>query len=469
MTDPTVYDPFDLFEYAPISLWEEDYSGIKRSFDRLRAQGVSDLAAYLDLHPSLIGECMQQIVVRRVNLETLKMFGAASQTELLTNLHNIFRTEMQQHFRAELLTLWAGEQSWAGEGVNHTLAGDALDILLHWRILPGAEENWERVLVTIDNITARKQAERRLRDLFEAAPISLWEEDYRDLKVFFDALRSQGVEDLAGYLVEHPEVVQECMARIRVLDVNQKTLALFGAESKRHLLDHLDTIFRGEMRAHFAEELLDLWQGRLAYTREGVNYALDGSPLQVQLDLRIMPGHAGDFGWVLVAIQDITARKKAEDYLYYLGTHDVLTGLHNRAYFQEALGRLQQGSELVSVIVADLNELKHANDSFGHEAGDNLIRRAAEVLRSAIADEGIIARVGGDEFIVLLPGINDEGVQKQVQAIRSMAELNNRFYRKPKLSFALGTATTRGDELESAVRRADDAMYKDKQHAHRRQ
>ena len=89
----------------------------------------------------LVGVCMQQMVVRRVNQETLTMFGAGSQEELLANLHNIFRAEMQPHFRAELLSLWAGERSWAGEGVNHTLAGDALDILLHWRILPGAEES----------------------------------------------------------------------------------------------------------------------------------------------------------------------------------------------------------------------------------------------------------------------------------------------------------------------------------------
>jgi diguanylate cyclase (GGDEF)-like protein len=455
----------DLFEYAPISLWEEDFSGIKRSFDRLRAQGVHDLAQHLDRHPELVGACMQQMVVRRVNQETLTMFGAGSQEELLANLHNIFRAEMQPHFRAELLALWAGERSWAGEGVNHTLAGDALDILLHWRILPGAEESWARVLVTIENITARKRAERRLRDLFEAAPISLWEEDYSALYRYFADLRQQGVEDLAVFLTAHPEAVVHCMTLIRVTDANQKTLDLLGAESKTQLFANLDRVFRDEMRAHFEQELLDLWQGHLAYTREGVNYTLHGAALNIQLDLRVMPGHERDFGWVLVALQDITARKKAEEYLYYLGTHDVLTGLHNRAYFQETLLRLQRMEAApVSVIVADLNNLKYVNDNFGHEAGDKLLRRAAEVLKAGCPANAIIARIGGDEFVLLLPDADATVAESTVQRIRALIEVNNRFYRGAVLSIALGATTSAPDlPLERAIRAADDAMYQDKQ------
>ncbi|MBK9209231.1 MAG: GGDEF domain-containing protein [Anaerolineales bacterium] len=94
-----------------------------------------------------------------------------------------------------------------------------------------------------------------------------------------------------------------------------------------------------------------------------------------------MPGYEENFGWVLVSIQDITARKKAEEYLRYLGTRDVMTGLYNRGYFEEMLVKLEkERKEPVSVIIADLNNLKRTNDSLGHQAGDKLIRRAAEVL-----------------------------------------------------------------------------------------
>ncbi len=139
---------------------------------------------------------------------------------------------------------------------------------------------------------------------------------------------------------------------------------LLYAQSKAPPAANFQHIFRDEMQAHFEQELVDLWLGKLAYTREGINYALTGEPVNVQLDLRVMPGHEHDLSWVLVAVQDITARKKAEEYLYYLGTHDVLTGLFNRTYFQETLLRLpNQCNDPISIIVGDVNGLKRVNDS----------------------------------------------------------------------------------------------------------
>ncbi len=92
--------------------------------------------------------------------------------------------------------------------------------------------------------------------------------------------------------------------------------------------------------------------------------------------------------------------KKAEEYLDHLGTDDVLTGLYNRADFQERLLHLEnERQDPVSIILADLNDLKQTNHC-GHDAGDNLIRRAGEVLRASFDDETLVARIGGDEFIV---------------------------------------------------------------------
>ncbi len=465
-----IEEPYPLFEHAPISLWVQDFGGIRRLFNQVRAQGVDDLGAYLETQPGFVATCMQQIAVRDVNLETVRMFGAESKEHLLANLDRVLRDGMSHHFRDELLALWHGASSWSGEGVNYALDGSPLDILLHWRILPGHEATWDRVLVTIENITERKRAEQRLHHLFEASPISLWEEDYRALKRFFDDLRAQGVDDLRAYLDAHPEAVEACMELIRVLDVNQKTLDLFGAESKTHFLANLPRIFRDDMRTHFEQELLDLWQGRLAYAREGINYDLHGAPLNVQVDLRVMPGHEEDFAWVLVAIQDITARKKAEEYLYYLGTHDVMTGLYNRAYFQETMLRVQADrSDPITFIVADLNELKEANDTLGHEAGDNLIRRAAEVLKAAFDTDTVVARVGGDEFVVVLPHTPASAAEQAIGRIRSLLALNNKYYRGAPLSFALGVATRQpGQPLEAVLRQADDAMYRDKAASARR-
>src|SRR5205085_12588441 len=124
---------------------------------------------------------------------------------------------------------------------------------------------------------------------------------------------------------------------------------------------------------------------------------------------------------VLVSIEDITARKQAEDYLKYLGTHDVLTGLYNRAYFAEELARLGRGRRFpVSMIMADLNGLKEVNDSLGHAEGDKLIRRAAEVLQASVRAEDLVTRTGGDEFAIILPATTAEAAAEAVLRVQGV-------------------------------------------------
>ncbi len=181
MSNGMVGDHFaGLFEYAPVSLWEEDYSGIKTFMDSLRTSGVTDFARYLDEHPQEIENSIRRIQVKHVNRETLRMFGAASVPELILNLDKIFRDEMRAHFRSELMALWNGEKEWSGDGINYRLDGEPLHIRLHWRILPECESTWECVLVSIENITALKKAEMRFENLFMHAPISLWKRTTRD-------------------------------------------------------------------------------------------------------------------------------------------------------------------------------------------------------------------------------------------------------------------------------------------------
>lgn len=459
-----------LFELAPISLWEQDYSGIKQFLDGLRADGVNDLGKFLDEHPDEIDASLKLIKVTHVNRETLDMFGARDESELLANLDKMFRDEMHAHWRSELTALWNGEMQWSGDGVNYRLDGEALHIRLHWRILPECESNWECVLVSIENITALKKAESRFRDLFEYAPISLWEEDYGALKQAFDDLRARGVVDLKAHLASHPEAVRRFMSLIHVLDVNRKTLELFGASDKNALLANLDKVFRDEMGSHFAGELVDMWNGRTYYEREGVNYSLTGDPVNVNLHWTLMPGHENDFRWVLVALHDITARKKAEEYLRYLGTHDVMTGLYNRAFFEETLQHLEADhKDPVSFIIADLNGLKATNDTLGHHAGDKLIRRAAEVLKAGIENGYVAARIGGDEFIVIMMDANEQAAKDMIGRIESLVVVNNQYYREPELSLSLGMSTSQpGVSFERTIRLADDAMYYNKGLYHRR-
>jgi len=167
---------------------------------------------------------------------------------------------------------------------------------------------------------------------------------------------------------------------------------------------------------------------------------------------------------VLVALQDITARKKAEEYLRYLGTHDVMTGLYNRAYFDETLQRLEsERRDPISVIIIDLNNLKPTNDRYGHQVGDQLIRRTGEVLKASLDDSYIAARIGGDEFTLILPDADEQTANIMMDRVESLVVMNNKFYREPELSLSLGSATSEpGLQLEKVISMADNAMYDNK-------
>jgi len=171
---------------------------------------------------------------------------------------------------------------------------------------------------------------------------------------------------------------------------------------------------------------------------------------------------------VLVALTDITARKKAEAYLEYLGKHDVLTKLKNRSYYLDEIARIERkGPFPVTVIVLDLNNLKECNDTYGHAAGDALLRRTGEVLAKAVDPPCSAARVGGDEFVVLLPGLGMSAGQAIAEDIQKLIELNNQFYTGPRLSISMGLATREHlGSLADVLREADLAMYDDKRRYH---
>lgn len=183
-----------LFEFAPISMWEEDFSGIKRLLDNLRAREIKSLEAYIRTHPEFVDECVRQIVVLRVNRETLRLFKARSQEELLQNLSKVLRDEMHRHFENELLALWEEKESWSGEMINYTLTGEPVHVHMHLRILPEARESWNRVLIMLEDITSRVDLEnqivQRTRQLqetqrfsevvFELSPVAIVVTDAED-------------------------------------------------------------------------------------------------------------------------------------------------------------------------------------------------------------------------------------------------------------------------------------------------
>lgn len=460
------------FELSPIAMWLEDYSDIKKQFDIWREQGVQDLFSFLQEDESRILDCARKIKLLKVNSKTLELYQAKDFEHLCQNLHLVFKGDMIKSHIKELVALWNGETHFSNSAVNYTLTGDRLDIQLKGIVLPQHEHDLSLLLITTEDITPYTEAcrlEEKSRHLAEArfmySPTSLWVEDFSRIKTKLDNVRALGIEDFKTFLDVHSDFINECIKDIVIIDVNQATLDLFGAPNKDTLYKNMHKVFAQEMVKTFREQLIELWNGNIHHHREAINYALDGSIRHVLLQFSVFPDYQDDWGMVQVALTDITARKKAENYLEYLGKHDVLTKLYNRAFYTTEINRLERNMlRPVSCIFMDMNGLKELNDTLGHDVGDNLLQRMGNILNQLVQQTLYSAcRIGGDEFVVLLPGADEAALQNCLQSLQELLFVDNQFYSHQPLSLSTGYATNKdGERMEDMLKRADMIMYQEK-------
>ena len=155
-------------------------------------------------------------------------------------------------------------------------------------------------------------SEERYRRFFESSPISLWEEDFSEVKKYFEDLRSKGIEDLRQYFVEHPEELTQCANMVKVLNVNERTLNLYGVKSVEEIRGELRRIFTNNFEDSFREEIVALGEGKIRFESEFDNQTLTGDTKHVTLILNVIPGYEETLARVLVSIIDLTPQKQLE-------------------------------------------------------------------------------------------------------------------------------------------------------------
>lgn len=255
-------------------------------------------------------------------------------------------------------------------------------------------------------------------------------------------------------------------------NLNPAAARLFGmainSRDGRDFAELLGGSYGAEYRAHF-DAYRD--QGTLPIldiTREVLGRRADGSVFAMDLALSEM---RLDDGRMLIAVaRDISERKKAESQLRRLADHDPLTGLANRRRFEDELGRQlayrQRSGEPGAVLVLDLDNFKYVNDTLGHKAGDELISRVANVIGRRVRAADTLARIGGDEFAVLLRGtdlagarVAGEGVLEAIRREPFVLE-----GQRIRVTTSIGLATLGDEQLDAGevLARADQAMYQAK-------
>lgn len=163
---------------------------------------------------------------------------------------------------------------------------------------------------------------------------------------------------------------------------------------------------------------------------------------------------------VIGTIQDITDNKLKEAKILNLSFRDQLTGLYNRRFYEEELLRLDTEKNLpLTIFMGDINGLKLVNDSFGHDMGDQLIKKVAEVITKSCRSDAIISRIGGDEFVVLLPKADAFEAEQMLKRIKDLSLTEKVGSLCVSISFGYETKVCPDDSIKDIFKKAEDQMY----------
>lgn len=369
-----------------------------------------------------------------------------------------------------------------------------LQAVFHYRLVgepPVWVEEWvaynakrKRYESLIQNITPWKEQEsaflleqRTIRQLFEASPIPLWEEDFSALKFYVDTLLARGVKNLEKYLDAHQEEVAGVVRKLRIVEINASALALCGVKNKGELIKNLRRWIDPYAFSKYREYLLAIARGTRALEWEEISRNFAGDPIHVRYKLQVVPGYEKSFARVVGMVIDVTRSKALEELMAYQATHDPLTGLLNRtAFLEEAQGLLadqRKKGKHFALFFVDLDGFKKVNDAFGHQVGDELLRLFAHRLGKTMRQTDFLVRFGGDEFLLLQREIGHPRDTRRIERLlqEAVAEefVVQRF--RIKLSLSVGIAICPDDarSLEDLIRIADRRMYQAKEAKHRLQ
>jgi diguanylate cyclase (GGDEF)-like protein/PAS domain S-box-containing protein len=296
---------------------------------------------------------------------------------------------------------------------------------------------------------ALQEAHRRLEEIIEFLPDATF------------------VIDCAGKVIAWNKSMEEMtgIPKAEMIGRGDYDYALPFYGKRRPILIDLALMPSSEFEKYKQEYEVIAWRGDTLYSETYVPKTYGGRGAYLWASAAKLRDAAGNVIGAIETIRNITERKRFEEQLKYYSLHDQLTGLYNRALFEEELKRLGGGREYpVTIISADLDNLKLINDTLGHDKGDLLLRAAAEVMKKSLRASDILARVGGDEFVVILPRTGAETVNEILKRISSHISSHNRQNPQLPLSISLGWSTAEDESklLEDVYGEADDLMYRDK-------
>ncbi len=277
-----------LFEHAPVSIWEEDFSAVMQYTDNLRDAGVLDFSTYFAAHPEEVAECAARVKIVDVNRSTLEMYQAESKRQLLADLSKVLGPDSLTAFKEELLALIRGDLIFETEIINYTLRHKKLVVFVRLTVAPGYEQTWSKVFVGISDITERRQAEAALaaeRDLLQALMDNI------------------------------PDTIYFKDTSSRFTRINRAQVNVLGVTRAEEAIGKTDLDFQNpDLAQSFYEEEQGLVQtGKSVINRIEFNPTPDGQPRWFSTTKVPIKDGAGRVISIVGVSHDITKRKQAEE------------------------------------------------------------------------------------------------------------------------------------------------------------
>ena len=414
----------------------EDITERKRLGDELRLKSL--VLDQLEEHITITDLNGVITYVNRVQTDVL----AYTPQEIVGKKTDVFGEDPAKGAsQKEILEQTLANGSWQGEVVNYTSEGRELIMDCRTQVVSDEDGNPVALGGIAMDITERKIMEQAL---------------YNEKEQFRTTLLSVGDGVIAT----------DAQGNVTVLNaVAEELTGWRQADASGKPLDEVFNIineFTGDKMDNPVSKVLSSGEV-FELSNHTLLLAPDGTGRYIEDSAAPIKNAQGNITGVVLVFRDVTDKKTKQQEIEFLSFHDQLTGLHNRRYYEQEVQRLDEEKYYpITLVMADVNGLKLTNDAFGHDAGDLLLQRIAEILKRECRSRDIVARIGGDEFVLLLPQTdakNAETIIARINAAIAREKIDNLV-----LSISIGYAVK--DDAAVGMNEifmiAEDAMYRNK-------
>ena len=424
-----------LFESSEVAIWNMGFIRVYEKLQELRQRGVTNLRQAIEQNPRLLTELVSGTTVIQVNDALLRLFAAPSKEEFIKYREKLLTPEIVKAFVDSYCAIWDGKKQFRTEVRVQLLNGQEKTIYCYMPI-PEHKDDYKSIPVSLLDISDLKQAEERINTLSQAleqSPVSVLITDPQGgieyVNSTFEKVTGYTASEVKG---QNPNILKASDSNSDEYKNLWKTITTGGS-----------------------------WKGEFQNRKKNGDLFWESAHIAPVVD------DSGTIRHYLAVKEDITHQKEQEQRILYQAHYDSLTDLPNRFLSLDRLSQLIKEAERddhkVAVIFLDLDDFKKVNDTIGHDAGDQLLIQAAQSLKEAVRDGDTIGRLGGDEFIMLLGGVDD------VMDARAAAENLLDIFRKPfkvdgrdlilGASIGISIYPDDGTSTIELLRCADTAMY----------